>query len=155
MKKKSAEIENQKADQSKPEEKNFSQQIGEATKDLLYSSETDAGFETVNWTSETGAEAFSGIDAAQMLRLAGKTAETPIREIAFGDFFRWLSAEQDWYGDEEKETAQRYKKLAELLEQNLRDVKVFKIGTIEIEIYAVGVDQNGGIAGIKTRAVET
>ena len=122
---------------------------------LSYTSETDCGFETVIWKPESGAEAFASVDAVIVLRLAGKPPETEIKEIAFGDFFAKLTAAQDWYGDEEKATVRRYQNLQNLLAENLRDPKVFKVGAIEIDIYIVGVDQAGNIAGVKTKAVET
>ena len=62
---------------------------------------------------------------------------------------------QDWYGAEEKHNAERFARLQNLLEENLRDLKVFKIGRIEIDVYVVGLDQNNELIGIKTKAVET
>jgi hypothetical protein len=42
-----------------------------------------------------------------------------------------------------------------LLEENLADLTVFRIGSIRIDIYVVGLDADGNLAGIKTKAVET
>ncbi len=42
-----------------------------------------------------------------------------------------------------------------LLEANLRDLRVFKIGEIQIDIYVVGLDVENNLTGIQTKAVET
>jgi hypothetical protein len=66
-----------------------------------------------------------------------------------------LTEIQDWFGDEEKETAQKFARLRELLEKNLRDLKVFKVGKIQLDVYVVGLDAESKLTGIKTKAVET
>ncbi len=40
-------------------------------------------------------------------------------------------------------------------EKNLRDLKVFKIGKIQIDVYVVGLDAEDNLLGIETKAVET
>jgi hypothetical protein len=41
------------------------------------------------------------------------------------------------------------------LKENLRDLKVYRIGRIEIDIYVIGIDSQNNLMGIKTKAVET
>ena len=137
------------ADDSLPEK------LAQAIVDLFYTSETDHGFETVIWKPESGATAFEAVDSRIVLKLTEKPPATEIKEIAFGDFFGKLTYQQDWYGDEEKQMVSRYQNLQNLLQENLRDPKIFKVGAIEIDVYIVGVDQAGNIAGVKTKAVET
>jgi hypothetical protein len=62
---------------------------------------------------------------------------------------------QDWYGEEEKEIAQKFARLKVFLEQNLKDLKVLKVGRIKLDVYIVGLDDKDQLAGIKTKAVET
>jgi hypothetical protein len=45
--------------------------------------------------------------------------------------------------------------LRQFLEQNLTDLKVFRIGRIRLDVYVVGLDSEGNLAGVKTVAVET
>ena len=78
-----------------------------------------------------------------------------IEERNFAEFFAPLTKIQDWFGDEEIEAARKFRSLKELLQKNLRDLKVFKIGTIELDVYAVGLDSENVLMGIKTKAVET
>ncbi len=40
-------------------------------------------------------------------------------------------------------------------EKNLRNLKVFKVGKIQLDIYVVGLDAENRLLGIKTKAVET
>lgn len=81
--------------------------------------------------------------------------ETNIEERDFAEFFKNLTEIQDWYGEEEKETAEKFSTVQHLLEKNLRNLAVFKVGQIEIDIYAVGLDNQDVLTGIKTQAVET
>ncbi len=82
-------------------------------------------------------------------------ANAPVEERDFAEFFKRLTEIQDWFGDEEKATAQKFAELKDLLERNLRDLKVFKIGKIQIDVYVVGLEAENNLLGIKTKAVET
>jgi len=42
-----------------------------------------------------------------------------------------------------------------LLEKKLKELKVFKIGKIQLDIYVVGLDAESNLTGIQTKAVET
>lgn len=134
---------------------NLTDKLTAAAKDLYYISETDASFESFVWTREAGAEAFSAVNAADVLRFAGNAPDAPVSEQTTEDFFRNSVTEQDWHGDEEKATLKRFVKLKELIEKELREVKVFKIGEIELDVYIVGINSDGNLAGLKTKAVET
>ena len=114
------------------------------------------------YTSETDAEiaAFAGgkaeaVTAEELSRQIQSTGNQPIEEKDFNEFFARLTEIQDWFGDEEKATAQKFADLKNLLEQNLKDVKVFRVGKIQIDIYVVGLDAQGNLTGIQTKAVET
>ncbi len=67
----------------------------------------------------------------------------PIEEILVGEFFIRL---------ENRDVA--WTNLRNYLEANLISLKVFKVGTVRREVYAVGLFQ-GHIVGIRTFAVET
>ncbi len=41
--------------------------------------------------------------------------------------------------------------LREVLQDNLRELKVFKVGKVELDIYVVGLDENDVLLGIQTR----
>lgn len=155
MTKKNAQEDVDKSESGTRPKKDFAEELTEAVKDLVYISETDAGYETVFWRQEAGAAPFSVVDATVVLRCAGKDAQTPIREQTLDDFFSFPTTEQDWQTDEDKAMVRRYQNLKKLLEENLRDPKVFKIGAVEIDVYIIGIHQTGDLAGVKTSGVET
>lgn len=125
------------------------EQIRRAAEGLYYISETDAvvlPFAGTNAKAVTKEELLKQISAAPGL---------PVEEKSFTEFFTRLTEMQDWYGDEEKEIAGKFARLKEVLENNIRDLKVFRIGKIELDIYVVGLDAEDIFLGIKTKAVET
>jgi hypothetical protein len=134
----------------KPEpNKTLAEQIGKVSEGLYYISETDAEISPF-----TGTKA----DAVTKENLLSQTAnkpDAPVEERDFESFFTRLTKIQDWFGDEEKQTAAKFARLKELLESNLQNLKVFKVGRIEIDVYIVGLDAESRLAGVKTKAVET
>lgn len=125
----------------------LAEQIKKASKGLFYISETDAGILPFK------GEKAQTVSAETILKQTKKDA--PVEERDFEDFFTRLTEMQEWFGDEEIRNANRYASLKELLQKNLRDLKVFKVGTIEIDIYIVGLDAENRLTGIQTKAVET
>ena len=90
-----------------------------------------------------------------LLEQIKNASDTPIEERNFAEIFKRLTKIQDWYGEEETAAAAKFAVLKELLEKNLKDLKVFKIGTVELDVYFVGLNAEGILMGIKTKAVET
>jgi hypothetical protein len=125
------------------------EQIKAATEGLYYISETDAEI------LPFGGEKAEAASKETILAQTKAPADSQVEERDFAEFFARLTEIQDWFGDEEKETAQKFGQLKELLEKNLRDLKVFKIGKIQLDVYAVGLDAENNLIGIKTKAVET
>lgn len=134
----------------KMKEKNsLKKQIEEAVNGLYYISETDAEiFPFIGKKAET-------VNAETILKQTNEDKCPKIEEKSFEEFFERLTSHQDWFGEDEIETANKFSKLRELLEANLSELKVFKIGEVEIDIYVVGLDSDGRLTGIKTAAVET
>lgn len=128
---------------------NLAKQIEEIVKGLYYVSETDAEIlPFVGVKSQT-------VSKEEILIQTKSESNAAIEERNFADFFARLTEIQDWFGDEEKQTAAKYTVLKNLLEKNLRELKVFKIGKIELDVYAVGLDAENILTGIRTKAVET
>ena len=124
-------------------------QIKKAAANLFYISETDAEI-----LSFAGKQAH-GVTIDEIRKQTENALELPIEEKDFTEFFARLTAIKDGFGDEEKATAQKFIRLKNLLEANLRDLRVFKIGEIQIDIYVVGLDVENNLTGIRTKAVET
>ena len=74
---------------------------------------------------------------------------------AVGTFFAPLVGEKDWYGDEERATAAKYRALLDVVKRYLKSPKVVRVGRRKVAVYVVGTASEGGWAGLKTTAVET
>jgi hypothetical protein len=125
------------------------EQIKAATEGLYFMSETDS--EIFPFFGTQAKE----VTKEEILRQIKSSTNAPVEEKNFTDFFARLTEIQDWFGDEEKETAQKFAELKKLLENNLRDLRVFKIGKIQLDVYAVGLNAENNLLGIQTKAVET
>lgn len=123
-----------------------------ASEGLYYISETDAEFEAFVWKTDKPVETVS---AENILKFAGEKPDAKIAEKTLDEFFKHPTEMQDWFGDEEKAQVEKYLKLKDLLTAKLKNAKVFKVGEVQINIYIVGIDGEGNLAGIKTKAVET
>ena len=127
----------------------LAQQIKNVAAGLWYISETDAEI-----LAFTGNKADS-VTKENLLNQIGKPSETSVEERDFIEFFTRLTQIRDWFGDEEKATAEKFAALKNLLENNLKDLKVFKVGQIQLDVYVIGLDIVGNLSGIQTKAVET
>lgn len=125
------------------------QKLTNASKDLIYISETDANFEPFAWGK------VESISTETILEKTGSKPNATIEEQSFEDFFARLTTVKDWFGASEKRDAQNFADLKAILETNLRNLKVFRIGHIQISIYVVGFDSDSNLFGVKTNAVET
>jgi len=123
--------------------------IENAAEGLYYVSETDAEIKPfIGRTSQA-------VTPEEILKQTDNAANSAVEQRDFADFFSRLTKIQDWFGDEEKANAQKFVRLKEVLENNLRELRVFKVGKIQLNIYVVGLDENDKLLGIKTKAVET
>ena len=140
--------ENNQTTENPPSEE-LKNRIKKAVEGLYYSSETDAEITVfVGLSAET-------VDKEEVRRQTEAAADSPVEEKDFKEFFARLTEIKDWYEDEEKKNVQKFIQLKELLENNIRSLKVFRIGKTELDIYAVGLDAENTLIGIKTKAVET
>jgi hypothetical protein len=127
----------------------FKNSLSESVNGLTYISETDAAIELF----EGGAA--DEVTAANVLTQAGAAADAPVEERGFEEIFARLTRVYEGGGEEQAARAGRFAALKGLMEANLSDLKVFKVGKINIDIYIVGIDGDGNLSGVKTRAVET
>src|SRR6185312_13060719 len=94
-----------------------------ASDGLTYESETDAPWAVIDWPTADGSP------TAEAVRKRGRhKADAPAEEQSVDEFFAPLVAEQNWYGDEEKAIAARFRGLRDTVKQQLGDPKVIRIG---------------------------
>ncbi len=132
-----------------PKNKDLAGLIEKACSGLIYISETDAPIELF------AAGRADSVTRKTILEKTGHPADTPVEETDLIRFFARLTRVEDWYPGERKADAKRFARLKKILEENLTDLRVFKTGKIRLDIFAVGLDKDGRLMGIKTKAVET
>lgn len=119
---------------------------------LVYTSESDRPFE---WFELAGAAAGWPYGAAEFARRVGADGGAPVEERTLDRFFQPHVESTDPYDTRAQEIRPRYEALKALLGTRLGEVRVFRIGRIEIDCYVVGSDGRGNLAGVRTVAVET
>jgi len=120
-----------------------------ASDGLLWLSESDYPFEPVLWAS------VEDLTNDKLLEKLGKSPDTLVEVRDIDRFFAWAIAEEDWHDEEEKAEVEKYCQLVEVLKTNLTDLKVYRVGEIEIDVYIVGKTPDGNLAGLSTMVVET
>jgi hypothetical protein len=124
-------------------------QLKQASEGLFFLSETDAPFEVISWQTQ------EELTPAKLLQLTNHPPDAPVELRTVDEFFTIATQEEDWHDQEERETVQRFHNLVSVLKQNLSQLQVYRVGSVEIDAYIVGVTDGGGWAGLSTKLVET
>ena len=119
------------------------------TEGLSYQSESDYPVEPYARAASGGAP------TAEEFAKGREGDDAAVRELDFDSFFGNYTDEQDWWGDEERAVAKKFQALVRFLKENLKDIKVYRVGDVEADVYVVGKTDAGGFAGVKTKIVET
>lgn len=135
---------------AKDEKVELTDELAKAVEGLLYVSEADYPFEVFSSSDKADA-----LTPQYLRRITHHGPKTPVESVNPKSFFRALTEEQQWYGPAERKTAAQYKFLLKIMQDNLHDVKVFKLGKTQVEIYIVGISSTGEVIGVSTKAVET
>ena len=126
--------------------KEITDRLSTLSKDLLFISESEYPFETFTWKSVT-------LTPETILTRSHKPADTAIESITLEDFFAPVITDQDWFEDDDRATARRFRDLQAAI-ATLENVQVFRLGKIEIDVYIVGAI-GADIVGLKTKVIET
>ncbi len=127
------------------------ERLHEAAKGLLWMSESDYPFEALIW--EFGEKIL--LDNEVVLKITKHALDTPVKIIEFDTFFQGAVTDKDWHDSEEADTVKRYQELVRIMKQYLSDLKVYKVGEIEIDVYIIGKTNTGEYAGLATVSIET
>jgi hypothetical protein len=117
---------------------------------LLYMSESDAPFRTFVWEGIG-----NSLPPEKLVELTKHKPGDMIEEVPVDRFFKKMIAQAEVQGEGAIETCEKLRELQKVLDEHLSEVKVFRIGRIQIDIYIVGKTDGGQWAGLKTAAVET
>lgn len=110
------------------------EELKNASSGLLVMSESDYPFELIQWNGETR------ITSEYLCRVSDRPQGTPIEE---SDTERFLGQNG------------LFRKLQAVIESNLADRKVYKVGVIDIPVYIVGRSPEGHWLGVSTRLIQT
>jgi len=127
----------------------FASRLERACDGLIFISETDA---PVKLFAGSTADV---VTPKTILGQTGRSPNEPIEERDFDEFFEPLTMIREWYDEEENARAKKFLELYLLLKEFLHDRKVFRIGRIRLDIYAVGLNEESRLTGVSTFAVET
>ncbi len=95
-------------------------------------SESDYPFQVVRW------EGLTEITPQFLREVTGQNADTPVAVQSVAEFF-----------------GGRYEALLRLLNDSLDDLRVYRVGKINIPVFIVGRSKTGNWIGLSTRVVET
>lgn len=125
------------------------QKIKDAAAGLLYLSESDYPFEAVH----IQADASSLGD--HLLAHSGKPKGTQVETLSLEYFFRNMVKVYPGATPEQQHTAQRFQYLQQVLQEELTDINVYRIGNIQIDAFIIGKLKDGNYGGLRTKLVET
>lgn len=133
------------------DDESFLRSLKRLTKGLTFMSESD-------YPVEPFLQESAGQDAptADAFIASKKTdANAGISQVDFDTFFKGSTLEQDGQSQEARAQARRFQALVKTLKENLSDIKVYKVGDVESDVYVVGKTASGSFAGVTTKVVET
>jgi hypothetical protein len=123
------------------------EELETATKDLLWFSESEYPFKVFYWRN-----ADFSIDS--LLHRYNYSPETKIVVKNCQSFFADAIREEDWYDETEIVETKRYQNLVNLMRQKLKNIQVYLLGEVEIDVYILG-ETDEAIAGLSTKIVAT
>lgn len=133
------------------DDKSFPDHINPLLAGLFYPSESDEPIERVTCDLRQ-AEPLTNSQLRDWLRLP---PTVPVAEVPEAHFWEPVVTEQDWYSDEERAIAARFRQFRTDLENELTGRQVFHVGETEIDVYLLGRRVDGTRAGIWTKIVQT
>ena len=126
--------------------------LGAAVSGLLFPSESDYPLTPYRWVGPGGEDP----SPKALLTAEGRPPDTKVTTLSVHELFDPLiDVDNDRHDDEERAAAVRYRALVSLLEENLCDLVVYRVGQVDIDVYILGMHPSGEWLGLKTRVIET
>ncbi|UQA58364.1 nuclease A inhibitor family protein [Polyangium aurulentum] len=121
--------------------------IEEAARGLLFPSESDRPLLPYRFGPEEPTP-------EAVLRARGLPAETPVEEVSLASFFEGVTQAPEGAAEEDA-TAERFRALVALLERELTELRVLRVGKVDIDALVLGRHPSGEWIGVSTQLVET
>ena len=128
-------------------ERKLIQELETATKDLLWFSESEYPFKVIYWRNPH-------FYIEDLLQRNNYPPQTKVAVKDSQSFFAKAIKEEDWYNETEIAETKRYQNLVNLITQNLKNIRVYLLGEVEIDVYILG-ETESAIAGLTTKIVAT
>lgn len=120
-------------------------ELRRAAEGLWYMSESDYPLEAV---LVGGAD---GPSHERLREVAGESKGAPVETRTLEEFFRDSAAVR--MGEQPAQAS--FGGVLRALRENLTDVRVYRIGSVNIAVYVLGRGASGNLLGLRTRVVET
>ena len=123
--------------------------LADAASGLLFPGESDAPLTPYRWagTAAPTPEA--------LLQAEKRAPETPVETVEVADFFGGLTTPRAGASEAERTEAARWRALVALLGERLQDLRVYRVGAVDIDAFILGRDPAGVWLGLRTHLVET
>lgn len=109
------------------------ERLSQAAAGLLFMSESDYPFELIQWDGTTE-------PTPDFIRaVAGEAGDSPVQMLEVEQFLN----------------SGRYQRLLLALQNELSDLRAYKVGRMNMPVYVVGRSREGNWLGVATRVVET
>jgi hypothetical protein len=93
--------------------------------------------------------------AQEIIAAQKPAADASVTEREVDSFFNAAVQERAEQTPEAQATAKRFQALVKWLKENLSELKVYRVGGVEADVYVLGRTAAGTIAGVTTKVVET
>ena len=121
--------------------------LTQASQGLLMPSESEYPFEVFVWEDVE-------LTPQKILELTNYPPATFIEQVELDYFFRNVATEKDWHDEIQRENVTKFQNLVQVIKGNLAEIRVYRMGTIQINVYIVGKTKDG-VAGLATKVIET
>lgn len=133
------------------EEQGARARLEAAAEGLLFISESESPFEYEEFPGESPEE----LTPAAVRAALGEPEDTPVAELSLDRFLSGHIEEADPADPVAQESVGRFRALKQALAESLGDVKVFRVGDVQVRYHALGRAPDGRIAGLAASALET
>ena len=116
---------------------------------LLVASESDEPFAPFVWPGP------GPLTPAALVAHLGLPPDTPVELGDLDRFFGPRARERDWMSDQERADAARFAALRDRFLDLLASPTVYRVGTVEIRVFIVGLSADASVVGLQTTVVET
>jgi hypothetical protein len=130
---------------------NITETLKQSSTGLMMMSESEYPFEVISWANE-GSEP---ITTKRILQLTNHPQDSLIEEVELEHLFRNSAFEREWHDELQKQEVVKFQTLLNALKDNLKEIKVYRVGSTNIDVYIIGKTSTDDLAGLSTKAIET